>query len=313
METHVTAEDLRRFAQHESSAPDVRRIAHHLETCERCRSAAPSLDLFTSIAGTDEDHLSFEQLAALADGFSREGSDHAQQCPACRRELGDLRQFRASRSGRRSTWVWPAAAAVVIALVAGGFAVTTIETRRNEALLADVPLPADVLAMQSRRLTFRGNAGGPEFDVIEPRNVVVMTDRPTFRWNAPPGATSVVEVFAPDFTRVASSPALTSPAWTSPVAFKRGVPYRWQVTVGSMTIPAPPLPEALFIVVPEEQASVVRRLEQSSRRPSLELASAYARAGDFYRARTELLALISDGKQTHGAAKLLRRLDSVIR
>jgi hypothetical protein len=314
METHVSPADLRRFAHHESSATDVQRIARHLEGCEACRSAVPPVDLLASIAGADDEHLTFEQLAAIADGETRDGNGHAARCPLCRRELADLQQFRASRTLRRRTWAWPAVAAVVITLVAGGFAFTTIEgRRRTEARLVDVPLPADVLAMQTRRLTFRGNARKTDFDVIEPRNSVVMSDRPTFRWTGPAGAAAVVEVFAPDFTRVASSPPVTTGAWTSSVAFERGVVYRWQVTVGTMTIPAPPLPEALFIVARAEEADAVRRLERASPRPSLELASAYARAGDFSRARGELRALIREGKQPRAAETLLRRIDGVTR
>ncbi|HEX6096888.1 MAG TPA: hypothetical protein VF432_11235 [Thermoanaerobaculia bacterium] len=381
MDDHLTADELRGFARHEGSASDVRRIARHLESCEACRAGSPARGTVAGILGVDEEHLTFEQLAAMAEGETGGGEGHVRRCATCARELADLREFRESRwsdvgrgfspplgrgggaresaalapggraeatpyigeshhsvipsvardlGGRgaknkpaappaqvpRSTlgmtgkrWAWAAAAAVLIALVAGGFFAMRIEARRHEARLAEVALPAEVLAMQSRRLSFRG-VGSAALDVIEPRDTVVMSDRPVFRWNAPEGATSVVEVFAPDFTRVATSPALTARTWTPPAALRRGVTYRWQVTAGGVTIPAPPLPEALFLVVPEEQAKAVHDLERSAERPSLELASAYAKAGDFDRARAELRALLAGGKQTQAAEKLLRRIET---
>jgi hypothetical protein len=361
MDDHLTADELRGFARHGGSAADVRRIARHLESCELCRADSPARSTVAGILGVDEEHLTFEQLAAMAEGEAGGGEAHIRRCATCARELADLREFRQSRrhfrreltphppsapsplareKGSRMTDLargeipWPLsprflrgeggrrpgegrsrlklAAAVLLALVAAGFFVRRTEARRHEARLAEVALPADVLAMQSRRLSFRGAAGSAALDVIEPRDTVVMTDRPVFRWNAPEGATSVVEVFAPDFTRVAASPALTSRTWTPPAALRRGVTYRWQVTAGDVTIPAPPLPEALFLIVPEEQARVVHDLERSAERPSLELASAYAQAGDFDRARAELRALIDGGKQTQAAQKLLRRINGVM-
>jgi hypothetical protein len=309
MDAHLTADELRVFARHESSATDVRRIARHLEVCEECR--------VTGILGVDEEHLTFEQLATIADGGP--GDEHVRRCATCARELADLRQFCERRAGfspplpgggglkPRPTFAWLSAAAVILIALAGG----AFFTARNDARLAEVALPAEVLAMQSRRLSFRGVEGNTALDVIEPRDTVVMTSRPLFRWNAPPGTTSVVEVFAPDFKRVAVSPPLTSHTWTPPVALQRGVTYRWQVTAGDTIIPSPPLPEALFLVVPEDRAKAVRDLERSAERPSLELASAYARAGDFDRARAELRALIGRGKQTRVAERLLRRIDGV--
>ena len=316
MDAHLTADELRGFARHEGSPADVRRIARHLQSCEECRGGAPARGIVSSILGVDEEHLTFEQLAAIADGETAEGEEHSRRCATCARELADLREFRRLRtasvplaSRRASRPALTTAAAILIALLGAAF---FLEARRTEARLANVTLPAEVLAMQSRRLTFRGAADRQALDVIEPRDTVVMSDRPLFRWNAPAGTTSVVEVFAPDFTRVAASPPLTSNTWTPPVALQRGVTYRWQVTAGDVTIPAPPLPEALFLIVPEDQAKAVHELERS-KRPSLALAATYAKAGDFDRARAELRALIDTGKQTEAAKKLLGRIDGVTR
>lgn len=326
-DAHLTADELRGFAQHHGSAGDVRRIARHLQSCEECRGDSQARDLVSSILDADEEHLPFEQLAAIADGDTPAGEGHIRHCATCARELADLRQFReqwpmheSRHEPRPRRRPWAIAAALLIALLGGGFLFTRFEARRTEARLAEVLFPADALALHSRRLSFRQDSSAPSsshpspaLDVIAPRDTVVLSDRPLFRWNAPDGATSVVEIFAPDFTRVAASPVLTGRTWTPPVALQRGVTYRWQVTVDEQTIPAPPLPEALFLVVPEAEAKAARDLEQSTSRPSLALAAAYAKAGDFDRAHAELRALLAAGKQTAAAEKLLRRINGVTR
>ena len=146
---------------------------------------------------------------------------------------------------------------------------------------------------------------------------MVLTDRPTFRWTAPSGAQSSVGVFDATFRQVAASPPILTTSWTPPAPFLRGGKYTWQVTLRtsdeSMTIPAPPSPEALFIVAASTLAHDALALERSAARPSLELAAAYARCGDFHRARNELQALIAADEHAAAARRLLARIDAASR
>lgn len=305
MGPHISSEELRSFKQRESSGADVERVARHLAACEQCRDAGAA-NLVSAIVGPQE-HLTFEEIAGIVELGPAEKS-HARTCRVCSREIADLREFR-RRPAKR--WI-PFAAAAVLVLLAGGGGLV-VQGQRRDARLAEVPFPAAALAMQGRHRSFRGVEASARLDVIEPRNSVVVSDRPTFRWNASSDAPCVVEIFGPDFERVARSGPLTSRSWIVSERLTRGVHYRWQVTCGTTVIPAPPLPSAVFMIAAADQANEILTLERSTRRPSLELAAAYSRAGDFKTARSEVHWLLRENPRHRAATRLLHRIDSVTR
>ncbi|HYO78423.1 MAG TPA: hypothetical protein VE010_18330, partial [Thermoanaerobaculia bacterium] len=65
----------------------------------------------------------------------------------------------------------------------------------------------------------------PEFPVA----TVVESDRPRFRWAAPPGGVVRVAVYTPDTQRVVQSGWMQATAWQAPASLPRGTTLVWQV------------------------------------------------------------------------------------
>jgi len=88
-------------------------------------------------------------------------------------------------------------------------------------LLAGLVRP-DALSMRG------GDIQGNKFSVINPVGIVMLSDRPTFRWSPLDGAMGyVVEVYDDKLNQVIISPQLTDTSWTAPQPFKRGAIYSW--------------------------------------------------------------------------------------
>jgi hypothetical protein len=71
---------------------------------------------------------------------------------------------------------------------------------------------------------------GGMIEVEEPLSVVVLDDRPVFRWRGPAEATYELEVFDPAFNRIAASGPLRAHAWRPIAALPRGQQLTWKLT-----------------------------------------------------------------------------------
>src|SRR5262245_46144283 len=68
-----------------------------------------------------------------------------------------------------------------------------------------------------------GDDRGAGFSVVAPVGIVMLSDRPTFRWSPLEGATGyVVEVYDDKLMRIIASPQLADTSWTAPKSLKRG-------------------------------------------------------------------------------------------
>ena len=105
------------------------------------------------------------------------------------------------------------------------------------------------------------------FAPLAPTDVVLETDRPTFRW----GVLDVAE----DYTvtvydangQVATSGPITGTEWTTPNPLERGITYSWQISAvrgGERVVsPQPPLPEARFKILDQPAMSMLARLRET--------------------------------------------------
>ncbi len=152
-----------------------------------------------------------------------------------------------------------------------------------------------------------------EFSLIAPAGIVLMTDRPAFRWSRLEGATGyLVEVYDEQFKRVMASPELTTLSWRATQSLSRGQVYSWQVKAvkdgQEVTVPRPPAPQAKFRVVDQGSFTEISKAMRAYGSSHLTLALLYAKAGLLNEAEQELRLLQRANPQSEIVRKLLRQL-----
>jgi hypothetical protein len=152
-----------------------------------------------------------------------------------------------------------------------------------------------------------------EFLVLGPAGVVLMSDRPAFRWSRLEGATGyVVEVYDEQFKRVMVSPEITTLSWSATQSLARGHVYSWQVKAlkdgQEVTVPRPPAPQAKFRVIDQGRLDEISQAKRAYGSSHLTLALLYARAGLLNEAEQELRVLQKANPQSEVVRKLLRQL-----
>jgi hypothetical protein len=157
------------------------------------------------------------------------------------------------------------------------------------------------------------NEPGREFSLIAPAGVVLMSERPVFRWSKFEGAASyLVEVYDEQFKRVMASPELTTLSWSATQSLSRGQVYSWQVKAvkdgQDVTVPRPPAPQAKFRVIDQESFNEISRAKRAYGSSHLTLALLYAKAGLLNEAEQELRLLQRANPQSEIVRKLLRQL-----
>jgi hypothetical protein len=157
------------------------------------------------------------------------------------------------------------------------------------------------------------NEPGREFSVLAPAGVVLMSDRPSFRWSRFEGASGyVVEVYDDQFKLVMSSPEVTNVSWTATQSLARGKVYSWQVKAvkdgQEVTVPRPPAPQAKFRVIDQGRMNEISRAKRAYGSSHLTLALLYAEAGLVSEAEQELRMLQKANPQSEIVRKLLRQV-----
>lgn len=150
------------------------------------------------------------------------------------------------------------------------------------------------------------SAESRSFKLISPVGKLELAQRPQFRWQALPGATSYrVTIFTTNYETVTQSALLTTTAWTPPSALTRNQTYLWQVIAikGGQEIKAPvaPAPEARFKILDQAIADKIVAARDSSLLSGL----LYAQAGLYDEAERELKELAKENPQNAIAKQLL--------
>jgi anti-sigma factor RsiW len=154
---------------------------------------------------------------------------------------------------------------------------------------------------------------GRDFSVLAPAGVVVMSDRPAFRWSRFEGATNyVVEIYDEQFKLVMASPEVTTISWTATQSLPRGHVYSWQVKAvkdgQEVTVPRPPAPQARFRVIDEAKANELAKAKRAYGSSHLTLALLYANTGLLNEAEQELRILQRANPRSEIVGKLLRQV-----
>lgn len=188
----------------------------------------------------------------------------------------------------------------------------------REVLLAqDMKRPESLASITGEKAALRGTGADEKipFRLVSPERVVVIEDRPVFKWEPLENATSYqVHVVDANNREVATSPTLpsTTTEWTPAASLKRGVVYTWIVgaMVGNeeVTSPTGSVPEMRFKVLEAERLSELNRLKNSN--SHLALGVFFARAGMIKEAEREFQVLLNDNPRSTLALKLLRTVKS---
>jgi hypothetical protein len=178
-------------------------------------------------------------------------------------------------------------------------------------LLAGLVRP-DALLMRS------GDIRGDEFSVINPVGIVMLSDRPTFRWSPLEGATGyVVEVYDDKLNRVIISPQLTDTSWTAPQSLKLGGIYSWEVTAikggEEFSSPHSPAPPAKFRILDQTLANEIDQARRAYASSHLTLALVYTKAGLLDEAEQEFHALQKANPKSMISLRLLAKIKAMRR
>ncbi len=169
-------------------------------------------------------------------------------------------------------------------------------------LRASVASGAGVLMTADRAVT--------AFRPQNPVATAVLTPRPMLYWTALPGARGYrVRIVDDRLQPIAESPTLTALAWRPRTPLPAGRVLSWQVEAdtpeGLRTTPAPPLPEARFVVLPPEEAA---RAEAALRAMPSDLAAVViaAEAGLYQEAEVALM-ILHEGNSSSRVIEALQR------
>jgi hypothetical protein len=165
-----------------------------------------------------------------------------------------------------------------------------------------------------------GDNQGARFSVIAPVGIVMLSDRPTFRWSPLEGATGyIVEVYDEQLNQITISSQLTDTSWKAPQSLKRGRIYSWQVTAikgkGREEFISPRLPEppAKFRILDETLANEIDQARRAYASSHLTLALVYTQAGLLDEAEQEFRALQRANPNSTISRRLLADLQAMQR
>jgi len=196
-----------------------------------------------------------------------------------------------------------------------------VSTRREiaDVVVAEkVSRPEVLNELAAGDSTIRGNNTGPSFKLVSPERLVIVEDRPTFRWQKLPGASSY-QVYVGDARghEAATSVALSSDTseWTPSNRLKRGQVYSWSVVAmldgKEIVSPGSSSPEMKFQIL--SGSSLKELTEIKNTHSHLALGVFYSKLGLLAEAEREFQKLVQLNPQSDVAKKLLRSVRSLRR
>ncbi|MBD0373608.1 MAG: hypothetical protein ICV60_22430 [Pyrinomonadaceae bacterium] len=189
--------------------------------------------------------------------------------------------------------------AVVTALSGDGL-------KRPDSLGSLTAPPINLLDQSSKASTF---------NQLSPTGIVIVDDRPAFRWQPLGGASSyTISVFDSNFDLVMRSEPQTATQWSPPRPLQRGKIYFWEVTAlkdgQEITSPVAPAPRAQFKIVEVEKLEEINRVKRARPDSHLVLGILYAHAGLLEAAEREFQRLANANPRSQVAGRLLRRVQA---
>jgi hypothetical protein len=163
--------------------------------------------------------------------------------------------------------------------------------------------------------TLRGSDTRQSFTLISPARIVVVSDRPIFKWERVSGASSYrVYLGGPGGFEVAKSDELSPERteWTASKLLKRGEIYSWSVVAvvdgKEIVAPGPSVPEIRFGVMSSNNLQQLNKLRAI--KSHLALGVFFAQHGMLIEAKREFEIVIRNNPGSASAKKLLRQIQS---
>ena len=161
----------------------------------------------------------------------------------------------------------------------------------------------------------RGSGGDETFRLRSPVGVVVLSDRPSFKWKPLPGAERYV-VFVRDLTSDVEieSQATTATEWTPETPLMRGHAYAWAVEAlkegRRIHAPAAQATDARFRILDKTKGDELTRAKSASDGSHLVMGIMYARYGLVGEAESEMEMLRAENPNNQVVARIVRSLRS---
>jgi hypothetical protein len=175
---------------------------------------------------------------------------------------------------------------------------------RDERLIRDalttgsVRIPALLSKLVGKPNQLMGTAAKDSFTLLSPVGTLVLTNRPTLRWESLSGASGyLVTILDSGFNEVETSPLLSETEWKVTRPLRPGGTYMWQVRAlkdgNEIRSPSTGRAEAKFRVLERSKAIEVERMRQTYANSHLALGVVLAEAGLLEEANREFEALSS--------------------
>jgi len=173
--------------------------------------------------------------------------------------------------------------------------------------------PATIKDLTGKASTLMGRGEDTTFVLLSPAGTLILSDRPTFRWQRLEGASAYkVAVLDTSFNVVMESGPIAQTQWTASRSLARGRVYLWQVTASrdgrEITAPAAPQPEARFKIVSRVKAKELLQLANESH---VTAGIIYAHNGLLDDAERELQTAIEKNQEATLAMKLLQSVKAM--
>ena len=185
----------------------------------------------------------------------------------------------------------------------------------SEALTTGrVRTPASLSRLYGKRNKLMGTPKD-SFTLLSPVGTLVLTERPTLKWESFSGATGYeVTILDSGFNEVETSPMLSGTEWRVTRSLRPGGIYMWQVRAlkdGNETrSPSTGQGEAKFKVLDQSKVREVERAKQTYADSHLAMGVIYAEAGLLDEANREFLALAAANPNSRLVRSLMKSVNT---
>ncbi len=194
-----------------------------------------------------------------------------------------------------------------------GVSVSTRDEIAQVLISGRIDRPPVLKELGGQDVALRGSNRGQPFNLISPERTVIVSDRPTFKWESVSGASAYTVYINDTSGQIVTMSGELRPErreWLASRPLKRGEIYAWTVTTmvngKEIVSPGPNSPEMKFQVLSSSDLEQLNQLKKS--RSRLALAVFYVNIGMLTEAEREFQLLLRQNPRSVVIKKLLSRI-----